>query len=143
MSAVVYLISDHQVVQNLIPSPDEVGAIFDVPLEYCLTAVWPGDMSQLSSKGSEDWPYEEDFYVSAIRSEVWRWRLEILMSGHEQARTDTSWLLDGEYEYRMNRLRTTGTPLVSEIFFAHPEVSFSCSSSTVCTLDRKVSQAMC
>lgn len=60
----VYLISDPQVVQNLIPSPDEVGAIFDVPLEYCLTAVWPGDMSQLSRKGSEDWPYEEDFYVS-------------------------------------------------------------------------------
>jgi len=60
----VYLISDPQVVQNLIPSPDEVGAIFDVPLEYCLTAVWPGDMSQLSPKGSEDWPYEEDFYVS-------------------------------------------------------------------------------
>ena len=37
-----------------------------------------------------------------------------LTQGSEQARTDTSWLLDGEYEYRMNRLRTTGTPLVSQ-----------------------------
>jgi hypothetical protein len=52
--AVVYLISNPALLESLVPSPDEVGAIFDIPLEYCLTAVWPGD----------DWPYEDEYYVS-------------------------------------------------------------------------------
>lgn len=62
--AVVYLISNPALLESLVPSPDEVGAIFDIPLEYCLTAVWPGDQSLLSKKGSDDWPYEADYYVS-------------------------------------------------------------------------------
>ena len=99
-------------VESLVPSPEEVGAIFDIPLEYCLTAEWPGDQSLLSKKGSEDWPYEDEYYVS------------IYLGGNRfgfadpgcfeiQAKTDVSWLIDGEYEYRMNRLRTPKTPLVS------------------------------
>jgi hypothetical protein len=62
--AVVYLISNPALLESLVPSPDEVGAIFDIPLEYCLTAVWPGDQSLLSKKGSDDWPYEDEYYVS-------------------------------------------------------------------------------
>jgi hypothetical protein len=69
--AVVYLISNPALLESLVPSPDEVGAIFDIPLEYCLTAVWPGDQSLLSKKGSDDWPYEDDYYVSReLRSNI-------------------------------------------------------------------------
>ncbi|KAH8090769.1 NUDIX hydrolase domain-like protein [Filobasidium floriforme] len=107
---VVYLISNPALLESLVPSPDEVGAIFDIPLEYCLTAVWPGDRSLLSKKGSDDWPYEDDYY----------------------ARTDVSWMIDGEYEYRMNRLRTSKTPLkglTSDVLISVAEIAFETPST--------------
>lgn len=59
----MYLISNPALVESLKPSPEEVGAIFEIPLEYCLTAEWPGDQNVLAKKGSDDWPYEDEYYV--------------------------------------------------------------------------------
>lgn len=53
-----------ELVEALSPAPDEVGAIWSIPLEYCLTAQWKDDYGILSEKGGPDWPYDDEFYVS-------------------------------------------------------------------------------
>jgi hypothetical protein len=56
-------------VESLSAAPDEVGAIWSVPLEYCLTAQWKEEYGVLSERGGPDWPYqgdEEEFYVSSF-----------------------------------------------------------------------------
>lgn len=52
-----------ELVESLSPAPDEVGAIWSVPLEYCLTAQWKEEYGVPSEKGGPDWPYEDDYYV--------------------------------------------------------------------------------
>ena len=64
-SAVIYLISNHELVKSLAPSPDEVGAIWSMPLEYCLTAQWKEEWGTLAERGGPDWPYEEEIYVGS------------------------------------------------------------------------------
>ncbi|KAJ9102942.1 hypothetical protein QFC19_004498 [Naganishia cerealis] len=100
---VVYLISSMHLIDSLTPSPDEVGAIWSLPLEYCLTAVWKEDYGVLSEKGGPDWPYEDDYYNNS----------------------DVTWLKTSEY--RMNRFRTTQTPLkglTCDITMSVAEIAF-------------------
>lgn len=65
-SAVIYLISSIELVEALTASPDEVGAIWSMPLEYCLTAQWKEEYGTLAEQGGPDWPYKEEFYVSLM-----------------------------------------------------------------------------
>jgi hypothetical protein len=60
----VYLISSMDLINSLTASPDEVGAIWSLPLEYCLTAEWKEEYGVLSEKGGADWPYADEYYVS-------------------------------------------------------------------------------
>lgn len=57
-------LSDVSLLEHLRPSPDEVDAIFTHPLKGCLTGTVEGkDLEGLAEKGSEWWPYEEEFHV--------------------------------------------------------------------------------
>ncbi|KAI5454663.1 hypothetical protein NCC49_003554 [Naganishia albida] len=85
---VIYLISNMELVDSLSPAPDEVGAIWSIPLEYCLTAQWKDEYGVLAEKGGSDWPYADDEFYN---------------------HSDTNWLKTSGY--RMNRFRTTHTPL--------------------------------
>ncbi|KAJ9108780.1 hypothetical protein QFC21_000100 [Naganishia friedmannii] len=60
---VVYLMSSMDLVNSLTASPDEVGAIWSLPLEYCLTAQWKEEYGVLSEKGGADWPYSDEYYL--------------------------------------------------------------------------------
>ncbi|ADV24386.1 hypothetical protein I315_02992 [Cryptococcus gattii Ru294] len=60
---VVCFLSDVSLLEHLLPSPDEVDAIFTHPLKGCLTGTVEGkDLEGLAEKGSEWWPYEEEFH---------------------------------------------------------------------------------
>lgn len=96
-----------ELVESLSPAPDEVGAIWSVPLEYCLTAQWKEEYGVPSEKGGPDWPYDDEYYVSyfAFADDV----PSRLFTG-PQNYSNTNWLKTSGY--RMNRFRTTHTPLV-------------------------------
>ncbi len=65
--AVVCFLSDPTIIDDLIPSPDEVDLIFDHPLKGCLEGELHGkDVDDLVEKGGEWWPHTEDFHVRRL-----------------------------------------------------------------------------
>ena len=63
VTPVVAFLSDTDTLGSLIPCEGEVDAIFEHPLEAVLDPALSLTLP-LSEKGSEDWPYEDDTYVS-------------------------------------------------------------------------------
>jgi peroxisomal coenzyme A diphosphatase NUDT7 len=56
------LLTDTSILDTLMPNPGEVDRIFTHPLDAIIDpALASGE--PLSEIGSEDWPYEEDYYV--------------------------------------------------------------------------------
>lgn len=65
-SAVVVFISDANILSRLAANPDEVEHIFTHPLRALLDEKPPEDALMglpLSEKGTEWWPFEEDYHV--------------------------------------------------------------------------------
>ena len=62
VTPVVALLTDTSLLQNLKCADGEVDRIFDHPLEAILEPALAAK-EDLAPKGSEDWPYEEDFHV--------------------------------------------------------------------------------
>ena len=54
------------ILSQLVPSAGEVDRIFHHPLESILEPEMVGKKDGLAQQGGEDWPYEEDVYVSQI-----------------------------------------------------------------------------
>ncbi len=62
--AIIYLLHP-SLIPDLIPFPEEVSKIFSFPLESCLSSnTYTGDVSELVEKGSKDWEYQDEYYVS-------------------------------------------------------------------------------
>lgn len=56
------LLTDISILNTLTPNPDEVDRIFTHPLDAIIDpSLASGE--PLSGIGSEDWPYEDDYYV--------------------------------------------------------------------------------
>lgn len=62
VTPVVAYLSDNSLLETLKPNEAEVDNIFDHPLEMFLDPSMC-DGETLSSKGTVDWPYEEEFHV--------------------------------------------------------------------------------
>lgn len=142
--AIVVLLSDPTLFDKLVASPEEVDVIYDLPLEYCLTGVWPsGEPRRLSEQDSDDWPYP-DPYVSQT-DYPWRFALRPksrdpapLGGGQQQQQKAGSGSEDGEEmesdpsgvkppSYRMTRFRTPYAPLkglTSDIIMSAAEIAF-------------------
>ena len=65
VTPVIAFLSDPSILESLSPNEGEVDAIFEHPLRAILDPTLVKDL-KLAEKGSEDWPYEEDVYVSII-----------------------------------------------------------------------------
>ena len=109
------------VLSHLVPHPGEVERIFHHPLECVLD---PGMLSckqdDLAEKGGEDWPYEEDLYVSCFLLPI-RWLASRIEVSNKQNCSDAEW---AGFSYRMHRFRSAASPikgLTSDIL-----VSLSC-----------------
>lgn len=65
VTPVVAILTDVSVLDTLVASPSEVDLIFDHPLEALLDPSLAAN-EPLVSKGSSDWPFDEDLYVSIV-----------------------------------------------------------------------------
>jgi 8-oxo-dGTP pyrophosphatase MutT (NUDIX family) len=63
VTPVVAILTDPTVIDRLVPLPREVHDIFDYPLEAFLDPALAAD-EELSPKGSEEWPFEEDYHAT-------------------------------------------------------------------------------
>ncbi|TBU54543.1 NUDIX hydrolase domain-like protein [Dichomitus squalens] len=104
VTPVVALLTDLSILDTLVPSPGEVDRIFDHPLEAILDPSLAAK-ENLAPKGSEDWPYEDDFHCT---SDV-----------------ELPWL--GNSTYRMHRFRSRAYAikgLTSDILIAVAEIAY-------------------
>lgn len=88
VTPVVAFLSDHTVLDDLVPSAGEVDVIFDHPLEALLDPHLSAQ-ENLVEIGSELWPYEEQYY------------------NH----TDSQWTWVGNSWYRMHRFRSCASAI--------------------------------
>ncbi|GBE88498.1 hypothetical protein SCP_1303140 [Sparassis crispa] len=104
VTPVVALLTDISVLDDLKASESEVSRIFEHPLEAILEPGLTND-EPLVEKGSEDWPYEQDFHCTS----------DIFLG----------WL--GNSTYRMHRFRSSASPvkgLTSDILIAAAEIAY-------------------
>lgn len=102
---IVYLLSSSAVVDALQPSPDEVAGIFEHPLEALLDGKWEGDnVAKPSERGGADWPYEDEYYVSAL--------LQLQMRASDTPRLRTTRTCPGS--------RTRTTACIASVPVRHP-----------------------
>ncbi|KAI0073697.1 hypothetical protein K474DRAFT_1720234 [Panus rudis PR-1116 ss-1] len=108
VTPVVALLTDLTVLSTLKRNESEVDRIFDHPLEAILD---PGpealadDLERLVEKGSEDWPYEDEY--------------------HNHNDLVVPWL--GNSGYRMHRFRSTASPikgLTAEILITTASIAY-------------------
>ncbi|EAU85100.2 NUDIX hydrolase [Coprinopsis cinerea okayama7 len=85
---VVALLTDTSVLKNLRASEKEVACIFSHPLEAILDPAISAE-ERLVDVGSEDWPYETEFYNTS----------------------DSVVTMLGDTSYRMHRFRTSASPI--------------------------------
>jgi len=109
VSPIVCFLSDASIVDNLVASESEVERMFEHPLEAILNPsilqeeLGADSRSLLAQKGSEDWPYEDEFHNT----------------------TDSDWI-DGS-KYRMHRFRSIAYAikgLTSDILIEAAEVAY-------------------
>jgi len=102
VTPIVAFSTDLGPLENLTPCEGEVDAIFQHPLEALLDPKLSSTLP-LVPKGSENWPYEDDFHNT----------------------NDVQWL--SETSYRMHRFRSTASPikgLTSDILIMTAELAF-------------------
>lgn len=104
VTPVVMFLEDPSIVANLSLSV-EVDRIFSHPLEAILDPSLAED-EILSRKGTEDWPYEEELYVSNVsNSQI------IAFLSKSQNNSDSVWTQMRSSVYRMHRFRSSASTI--------------------------------
>ena len=106
MTPVVALLTDLDLLATLRPCVGEVDRIFTHPLGAILDPSL-ADQEPLVSKGSEHWPYEQDFYVSR-QPTAWPWPDA---QACQQSTSDVTLEAFDNFVYRMHRFRTCASPI--------------------------------
>jgi peroxisomal coenzyme A diphosphatase NUDT7 len=117
---VVALLDDPSLLEHLKPSPDEVDHIFTHPLEAFLDPT-ATKRETLVDIGSEDWPYEAEFYV-CLSLIYLSWSLTSF-----QSTSDSAVAFLNNTTYRMHRFRSSASPvkgLTADIMVFTPLVVF-------------------
>lgn len=117
---VVALLTNLDVLADLVPCVEEVDHIFDHPLEAILdpslmAAAVATDEEPLVVKGTKHWPYPQDFYVSPVlvldRSAPREKCYRLSFSPVKQNTSDVVAVAYDDILYRMHRFRTCASPI--------------------------------
>lgn len=106
VTPVVALLTDLDVLATLRPCVGEVDQIFSHPLEAILDPSLLADKEPLVPKGSEHWPYQQEFYVSM--QPTWRWPDS---QACQQNTSDVIVEAFDNFVYRMHRFRSCASPI--------------------------------
>jgi len=102
---VVALVSDISILRDLKASEEEVAQIFSHPLEAILSPTL-AETEKLVEKGTEDWIYPDDLYVSPLYTS------SIFSDSFLCQNTSDSYVpVLANTQYRMHRFRTSASPI--------------------------------